>query len=98
MPTDAKGNHVAFLNVLSFVDGDLQLQVTLHPKALNAPVIDAIYAVLDDIVDRPGPDGDDGGGEPVPVEAAPAARRVLDDGYEIITEDPDDEPAAEVAR
>ena len=65
MPIDGKGRPVGLLQVMSHADGEVAISLYVMPGGNNAPVIDAAYAVLDDMVgvfDRDDPDG--GGDEP----------------------------------
>jgi hypothetical protein len=63
------------MQVVAYADGNVQAAIDIEPGGNNWPVIDAMYAFLDDFIGAnhgPGEDdpGDDGGGEePKPPHA-----------------------------
>lgn len=72
MITDNEGKALAMMQVISNLDGTLTINAHMHPAAYNAPVIDALYAVLDDMTGTNEPTPEGGGDEPVqPAEPKP---------------------------
>jgi hypothetical protein len=71
MITDHEGKMVSVLQISSTLDGTMSFSMHIHPAANNMPVMDALYAVLDDLVGVRDETPEGGGDEPAQPPSIP---------------------------